>query len=282
VITLSPITVTKASGEQEHYDESKLTKSLASSGLSVDVAAQTVEYLKSHMKPGISTGDIHEHISNFLKENAPVNNYYNYGLKRAIMDLGPSGHPLETIVSDALNSKGFQTEVSVIVLGKCVTHEIDVVAKKDNRQFFIECKFHNGPGVKTDIQVALYTYARYLDVKSAMEQGHGTEITYLPWLVTNTKVTSEVLDYAGCVGLELTTWLYPKNNGLADLIIASGLHPITLMYHIPRYKIQQLLVRGIVSCSRLKNAIDEHSVSDILTREETARALEDIKTICKS
>ena len=88
MITLSPITITKASGEQEHFDESKLVKSLAKTGLSVDVASQTVDYLKRHLRTGITTKDIHGHVSFYLKENAPVSNYYNYGLKRAIMDLG--------------------------------------------------------------------------------------------------------------------------------------------------------------------------------------------------
>lgn len=282
MITLSPITITKASGESEPFNETKLAKSLASTGVSVNVASQTVDYLKQHLRTGITTKDIHEHITTYLRENAPMNNYYDYGLKRAIMDLGPSGHPFENIVSDVLNYYGYKTEVSVIVLGKCVTHEIDVVAKKDDKQFFIECKFHNGAGVKTDVQVALYTYARYLDVKSAMEQGHGTQIAFHPWLITNTNVTSEVLDYAKCVGLELTSWTYPDRHGLSDLIMAAGLHPVTLIYHLPRFKLNQLLERGIVTCARLKKAIEGQSVTDILTREETTKVLEDIKITCKA
>lgn len=279
--TLSPITITKASGEPEPFLESKLVKSLATTGVSVDVASQTLDYLKRHLKTGITTKDIHDHVATYLRENAPVDQYYNYGLKRAIMELGPSGHPFEYIVSDVLNHYGYKTEVGVIVLGKCVTHEIDVVAKKESKQFFIECKFHNGAGVKTDVQVALYTYARYLDIKSAMEQGHGTQIAFYPWLITNTKVTSEVLDYAKCVGLELTSWTYPENHGLSDLIMAAGLHPVTLAYHLPKFKINQLLERNIVTCARLKQAIDDRKVTDILSQDETKKILEDIKVICK-
>lgn len=281
MITLSPITIIKASGEAEPFNESKLAKSLATSGLSVDTASQTVDYLKRHLKTGVTTKDIHDHVATYLKEHAPVDNYYNYGLKRAIMELGPSGHPFETIVADVLNHYGYRTEVGVIVLGKCVTHEVDVVAQKDTKQFFVECKFHNSPGIKTDVQVALYTYARYLDIKSAMEHGHGLQITYYPWLVTNTKVTSEVFDYAKCVGLELTSWTHPAGHGLSDLIMGAGLHPVTLAYHLPRTKIDRLLDRGIVTCARLKTAIDRQDVSDILTHEEIKKISEDIKVICK-
>lgn len=281
MITLNPITVTKASGEQEHFEESKLVKSLATSGISVDVASQTVDYLKRHLKTGITTKDIHENVAEYLKKNAPVNNYYNYGLKRAVMDLGPSGHPFETLVSDVLVEYGYKTEVSVIVLGKCVTHEVDVVAKKESKEFFIECKFHNSPGVKTDVQVALYTYARYLDIKSAMEDNHGSSISYYPWLITNTKVTSEVIDYAKCVGLEITSWLTPDRHGISELIMSAGLHPVTLVYNIPRFKLNQLLERGIVTCARLKKAIESNTIADILTKEEMARTLEDISLIVK-
>ena len=281
MITLSPLTITKASGESEHFDESKLIKSLTASGISAAVSTHTVDYLKDHLRTGITTKDIHDHVSTYLRDNAPITSYYNYGLKRAIMELGPSGHPFEIIVSDILNGYDYKTEVGVIVLGKCVTHEVDVVAKKGHKQFFIECKFHNGSGVKTDIQVALYTYARYLDINSAMQQSHGTDISYYPWLVTNTKVTSEVFDYATCVGLELTSWLHPQGHGLADLIVATGLHPVTLIYHLPRFKLHRLFERKIVSCARLKTAIETDSVSDILTREEISRSLEDIKVICK-
>lgn len=282
MITLSPIIVTKASGEPENFNEQKLVKSLAATGISVDTASEALDYLKGHLRTGITTKDIHEHVATYLKERAPINNYYNYGLKRAIMDLGPSGHPFETIVSDVLSHYGYKTEVGVIVLGKCVTHEIDVVAKKEYKQFFIECKFHNSAGTKTDVQVALYTYARFLDIKSVMEQGHGTKIAYHPWLITNTKVTSEVLDYAKCVGLELTSWTHPDGHGMSDLIMAAGLHPVTLAYHLPRHKIDQLLERGVVTCARLKTAIDDQTVSDILTHDETRRILDDIKVICKS
>jgi hypothetical protein len=282
MITPLSLTITKASGASEAFNESKLAKSLTATGLSTKEASEALDYLKGHLQRSVSTQDIHQQMSSYLRDHAPVNNYYNYGLKRAIMDLGPSGHPFETLVSDVLRHYGYQTEVSVIVLGKCVTHEIDVVARQKDKQFFIECKFHNSAGIKTDVQVALYTYARYLDIKSAMEHGHGTQTTYHPWLVTNTKVTSEVLDYAKCVGLEVTSWTYPEGRGLSSLVMAAGLHPVTLAYYLPRFKIGQLLERGIVTCARLKEAIDKQSVSDILSLSEIKRVHQDLQYICQS
>lgn len=277
----SPITIVKASGEKEPFSEEKIIHSLAKSGLSEDTAAQTVDYLKSHLKQDMTTKSIFGHVSNYLHENAPEENYYNYGLKRAVMDMGPSGYPFEILISDLLRLENYKTEVGIVTQGKCVTHEIDVIAQKNNDKYFVECKYHNSPGYKTDIQVALYTYARFLDVNDNQLQ-HNPDIKNIPWLITNTKVTSEVIDYGRCVNLIITTWTHPDGNGLQDRFIKAGLHPVTLLYDLPKNDIKILLDRGIVTCDRLKTAILNNEVSDILDHSETSAILKKISNICKN
>jgi len=275
----SPITIVKASGEKEPFNEEKIVRSLAKSGLSLDTAAQTVDYLKHHIKPDMTTKSIFGHVSTYLQENAPIENYFNYGLKRAVMDTGPSGYPFEILVSDLLRLENYKTEVSVVTQGKCVTHEIDVIAQKEKDKFFIECKYHNTPGYKTDIQVALYTYARFLDVAYVQKQNNPHDIIF-PWLITNTKVTSDVMSYGQCVGLLITTWNQPKG-GLEEMIISSGLHPVTLLYNIPKEKIQVMLDRGLVTCARLRNAMQNGQVDDILNQDEKSVILKNAAKICK-
>jgi hypothetical protein len=277
---LSPITVIKASGNREPFNEEKVVRSLSSTGLSLDTASQAVDYLKRHLKPEISTGAIYGHVSSYLQENAPTENYFNYGLKRAVMAMGPSGFPFEILISDLLKLDNYKTAVDVVTQGKCVTHEIDVIAQKGKDKYYIECKYHNAPGFKTDIQVALYTYARFLDINSIQSDPSGTVENH-SWLITNTKITSEVLTYCQCVDLKFTTWNLPKGRGLQDMIVASGLHPVTLLYGISKEKINTLLDRSIVTCSRLKTAILNHQVDDILDKRETAFILENIAKICK-
>ncbi len=277
---LNPITITKASGIKEPFNEEKVVRSLAKSGLSVDTASQAVSYLKSHLKEDMTTGAIYGHVSSYLQKNAPVENYFNYGLKRAVMDLGPSGFAFEILVSDILRLEKFKTEVGVVTQGKCVTHEVDVIAEKENEKYFVECKYHNTPGYKTDIQVALYTYARFLDISDVQTKNNPSENCF-SWLITNTKVTSEVFDYCSCVGLRVTTWTHPKDQGLQDMIIKSGLHPVTLLYQIPKNDIKVLLDRGIVTCARLKSALLNDQVNDIIGKEEKSTILNSINRICK-
>jgi hypothetical protein len=277
----SPITVVKASGEKEPFSEEKIILSLTKSGLSKDTAVQTVDYLKTHLKQDMTTKSIFGHVSNYLEENAPIDSFYNYGLKRAVMDMGPSGYPFEILISDLLRLENYKTEVGVVTQGKCVTHEVDVIAQKGNEKFFVECKYHNSPGYKTDIQVALYTYARFLDI-NASQLHHNPEIKNTPWLISNTKVTSEVVDYSRCVNLMVTTWSYPDGQGLQDRIVAAGLHPVTLLTNIPRNKIKILLDKGYVTCVRLKTAILNNEISDILDQVETSVILKNISSICKN
>jgi len=275
----NPIAIVKASGAEEFFSEEKIIKSLAKSGLSKDTTTQTLDYLKNHLQQGMTTNSIYDHVSSYLQKNAPLENYFNYGLKRAIMALGPSGFAFEILISELLKKNNYKTEIGVITQGKCVTHEIDVIAQKGKEKYFIECKFHNTLGYKTDIQVALYSYARFLDVD--MAQKTNGNVNNFPWLITNTKVTSEVITYCHCVNLKVTTMTQPAGQSLQDLIISSRLHPITLLYDIPREKIDVLLKRGIVTCSKLKNAILNQEINDLFNRNETSQLLTNIVKLCK-
>ena len=42
-----------------------------------------------------------------------------------------------------LKEQGYSVKVGEIVKGKCVTHEVDVIALADHHHFMIECKYHN-------------------------------------------------------------------------------------------------------------------------------------------
>jgi len=274
--------IVKSTGEQEEYSEEKLNRHLLNTGIDPNLAQNVINNLEKDFANIHSTDDIYSHVSGYLRNQGATEGYFNYGLRRAVNMLGPSGHPFEQLVSEVLETKGYRSEVGVIALGKCVTHEIDVVAAKENHQYFIECKFHNSTGTKTDIQVALYTYARFLDIKFAMEQTHGKEKEYFSWLITNTKVTSEVFDYADCVGLKVTAWYYPEGEGLRDLIINSGLHPVTLLYHVSTKKISALIDRNIVTLSSLKKAIKKHTIDDILNDNEIDHILKDINCLTKN
>jgi len=112
------------------------------------------------------------------------------------MELGPTGYPFEDFVTEILKAKGYVTQTRSILLGKCVSHEIDVIAQKNAEKIMVEAKYHNAPGIHTDVHVSLYTKARFDDLKEKYQFSQ-------PWLFTNTKITPDALAYALCVNMAL-------------------------------------------------------------------------------
>lgn len=239
---MTVINVVKASGEVVPFSENKVISSLMGAGASKELAQKIIDQIKPSLYQNIPSFEIYSAVMNILKkEQKKVAVRYN--LKAAIMQLGPSGYPFEKYAAGVLESAGFKTETNQIIIGKCVSHEVDIVAQKDQK-FMVECKFHTQPGMKTDIKVALYTYARFLDVK---EKGFD-----IPWLITNTKVTQEVKTYAACVGMRVTAWDYPDEESLNKLIDKDELYPITALTNISDEEKRFLLDNGTIFVKDIK------------------------------
>jgi hypothetical protein len=86
----------------------------------------------------------------------------------------------------------------------------------------------------------LYTYGRYLDLKESMGIN-------APWLVTNTKFSSDVVRYAKCVGINLIGWNYPEGAGLEELVRKADIYPLTVL-DIRRGEQRTLLSHDFVIC----------------------------------
>lgn len=236
------IKVIKASGEVEPFSEEKIISSLMRAGADKEAALSIVQEIKPRLYQHIPTFQIYSTVMKLLrrKERELAN---RYSLKRAIMELGPTGYPFEQFMAAVLRRTGYRAETNKIIQGKCISHEVDIMAVHRQKKYMIECKFHNQVGFKTDVKEALYTYARFLDIK---HQGFD-----IPWLITNTKVTQEVKLYADCIGMQITAWDYPEGDGLRRLIDDSGLHPVTSLTNLSLKQKRDLIEKGIVFCKDL-------------------------------
>lgn len=278
---MSQIHVTKASGDQEPFDESKLRRSLKSAGASDFIIDSITHSIKDLLVEGISTQKIYrEAFSKLRTESQRVAGRYK--LKEAILELGPTGFPFEQFVAEILNRVGYKTEVGVKVEGDCVTHEIDVIAVKDDHYYMVECKFHNKKENTCNVQIPLYIQSRFLDVKNnwTRQPGHaGKEHT--GYVVTNTRFTQDALTYGKCIGLNLLSWDYPKNNGLKDVISRLNLHPITCLSALTKTEKSQLTDKGIVLTVQLyenKNALKEIGID----QRKANRVIKEARAICIS
>ena len=276
------IQVRKASGELEEFDQGKLVQNLKLAKIPDDIAAAAANYVKNRLEDQISTGKIHDFVQEYLNKNNLIGYALHYDLKNALLRLGPTGYAFEKFVARVLSAYGYLTRQGVIIQGKCVSHEIDVSAQKEGQHFLIECKFHNQAGVKTDVQVALYTYARFLDVRAALESlANHSQQYHQAWLVTNTKVTKDVLDYAKCMDMKVLAWGYPQMGSLREIIISSGLHPVTVLVGLNPNQYQSLFDHDIVTCADLKRAIDTNELPVTYSPELKQNLLAQIKEICR-
>jgi hypothetical protein len=129
---------------------------------------------------------------------------------------------------------------------------VDVYASRGGECLAAELKYHNDPGYKTDIKVALYVKARLDDIWAAAKKDtphvdHG-------YLITNTKFTTQAVEYATCAGFNLLGWSYPHGSSLYDRILASGLYPVTALTQLKKSEKRLLIDQGVVTT----NLIREH------------------------
>lgn len=228
--------IIKASGEKQKFNKRKLYQSIRRAGVRPSLAEKISKEIAKSIRPGMNTEKILDRTFRCLQRENPIL-AARYNLKRAIMELGPTGFPFEKYVAEILKEYGYSTKVGRTINGQCVNHEIDIVARKEKKHFMIECKYHNSRGIRSDVKVALYTYARFLDVKKLFHQ---------VWLVTNTRCTSEAIRYSRCVGLKIISWRYPKNESLEYLIEKKGLYPITILPSLRKYARKKLAERRII------------------------------------
>ncbi len=158
------------------------------------------------------------------------------------MLLGPSGFKFEGFIAELFEKLGYKTRSDVVLKGKCVNHEIDVLL---NDNVIVECKYHSQAGIYTGLKEALYTAMRGIDL---MEAGFNVEEI---WLVTNTKFSREAKEFAKCRGMKLLGWREPENRGLEDIIEEFKLYPITMLSTVTNEELNLLAMEKVYTLSSL-------------------------------
>lgn len=272
--------IKKASGIVEEFSLHKLAKSLELSKVPDHLIKEISSEVQKSLGPIVDTQIIHQKTRDILEKRGLYDLSFDYDLRRAVMRLGPSGYPFEKYVSKILAMKGYDTKTNQIIRGKCISHEIDIVAHLGPSHYVVECKFHSFPGTKSDVQVALYTYARFLDIKEVLETDpiHQKE-NYQVWLITNTKITKDSIDYSQCQGMKLLSWTYPPDENLKTMILDTKLLPITSLTSISDKQQTALMGRNIITLTDLENQLQLQDLSKIIPADQQSFILSQIKQI---
>ena len=264
--------VTKFDGTREVYNEEKIKSSATRVGVPQAMQDEMLDAIRSRLFDGISTSEIYSLIQDYLHSSSRPYLAMKYNLKAALAELGPSGYPFEKYVALLLAELGYETVINQIIPGACVTHEVDVLATKGGITYYIEAKFHKSPNQRTDVRVALYIKARYDDLAA----GRAHENTK-PWIVTNTRFSIDAIKYAECQGIRLTSWGYPKSEGIMDLIEKTRLHPLTMVEGLTKDDKIRLMTAGVVTARQLLDP----KYRDLLPSHFVKNELPLVESLCR-
>lgn len=240
------IYITKSDGSKQLYSDVKLRKSLLGSGATKEVAEDIVSHIKNELIEGMSSDRIYKHAFSLLKKNQrPV--AAKYSLKRAVAEFGPSGFPFEKFIAEIFRAMGYKAKTGQTLKGACITHEVDVIAENENEFVFVEAKFHNQVGTKSDAKVPMYVKSRIDDLEKTHYGGLKHKgLRSDPWIITNTKFTKSALEFGACSGINMVDWSSPKGRCLRDLIEDADLHPVTAITGLSKTEKEALLRQNIV------------------------------------
>jgi len=274
--TKQEIFITKATGHKELFDVSKLEHSLQRVHASPDIIQKISEHIIQELEDGMSTHEIYNHAFTLLRKfEKPVAT--RYSLRRAIMDLGPTGFPFERFIAEIYGAQGYEAVTDQIVYGGCVEHEIDIVAWKGDELLMAEAKFHHQLGLKSDLKVVLYVKARFDDLaQGKFTYGNKERVLTKGLLITNTKFTVSAIKYAECQNLTIIGWNYPANGSLHQMIESANLHPLTCLSSLSDHDKKALLEKNIILCKALEEN-PSHLSSIGLTEVNIEVVLEEIR-----
>jgi Holliday junction resolvase-like predicted endonuclease len=256
------VKVRKNTGDLVDFDWEKFRNALKRSGADIDQVEKVVNQIGPLLHDGISTQRIYQLAYGILKKISWKAAGY-YRLKKAMLELGPTGYPFEHFVSKLLEFQGYEVQVGQMTQGRCVSHEVDVVATKPGKKLMVECKYHSEKSAKSDVKVPLYIHSRFMDVSQQWKQAaNGSNMEFECMLVTNSRFTQDALQYGNCVGLIMVSWDLPAGNSLRDWIDRAGYHPITVLHSLNKKEKQSLMEKGLVLCRQI--AEDPHVLDNLV------------------
>lgn len=243
--------IIKNSGDIVDFSRNKLRHSLLKSGASESEIENIVLAVESQMTEGMSTRQIYRIVGKMLKRIS-ASHAARYNLRSAIQLLGPAGFFFEKFVSLIFMSEGYEAKTNLILQGRCVSHEIDVIIRKNKVITMIECKFHARSEAVSDVKVPMYILSRFDDLKNKTHRIFNPKDSIDNCkIVTNNRFTSDAEVFASCVGLDLLSWNYPHTDSLKTKIDDNALYPVTCLTSLSMVEKEKLLISEIILVKQL-------------------------------
>lgn len=265
-------------GEIVEFESSKLESSLRNSGAGEQSVKRVLETVLPKCFEGITTSELYRMAFEELKK---ISNSVaaRYSLKKALLELGPAGFYFEQWISRVFQNIGYKTETGQLIKGHSVTHEADVIAKKDDKTYWVECKFRNAEDTKISVTTPMYVLSRIKDISDIQYNLFGTKTEFTDgWLITNTYFTKDSVAFSEYYGLRLLSWDYPKDRNIKSLVDQNALYPITCLTTLDGKQKQKLLEKRCVLVKELFNNQNLLNVLE-LNQEKKSEVLKETKEL---
>lgn len=245
--------IVKHSGDIVDFNPEKLKISLLKSGANSDVVNDILKSIRKELYEGIPTKKIYKMAFALLKKEANAH-AARYNLRSALQLLGPSGFFFEKYIARIFQAEHFETKLNLTLQGKCISHEVDVLIKKNNLISMVECKFHAGREAVSDVKVPMYILSRFNDLKDKEYSIFSKKDSISKcWIVTNNRFTSDAIAFAKCSGLNLLSWNYPELNNLKTKNDFDYLYPVTCLTTLSLGEKDKLLILDVLLVKEIVN-----------------------------
>jgi len=271
------IYVTKADGSKQPFDKQKIINTCLRLQATLEQAQSIADRIQAKAYDGIPTRKILQMIFQHMKKYRPAIGY-QIDLKQAIAMLR-SKPDFEIFVAKLFEAMGYEVETNLIMQGKCIEHEIDVIARKGNEVILIEVKHHVNHHTYSGLDVFLQMNSTLEDLKEGYEIGKNKLKFTRAILICNTKVSDHARRYALCRGLEFIAWKFPPEKGLERLIEEYKLYPITFLKNIERGEAHKLADIGIVTVKQLLDDAEKISKKSGINKNRILELQKDTKIV---
>lgn len=137
---MSRVYVVKADGTKQLYERKKIIELCLKMHTPLEVAEKIADKIEKRLYDGIETKRILMMVFKYLGHYKPAVKY-QIDLRRAISLLRPKPD-FERFIQLLLRGHGYRVLPNMIVRGRCVEHEIDAIAIKDDETILVEVKHH--------------------------------------------------------------------------------------------------------------------------------------------
>jgi len=243
------ILVTKADGSKQAFSREKIIKTCLRMGADPKAAQEVAAKIQRRLYPGISTQTILRMIFKYMRKHKPaVRHLFDLRKGISMMDSQPE---YETFVRILLEHEGFAVNPNRILIGKCVEHEVDGIATKNETTFFIEAKHHVGYHTLTGLDESRIAQAILEDTNEAYQSGKTSLKIDRAMIVTNTRYSEHARRYGECKNIAQIGWDSPYEHNLQSMIEKNKLYPLSCLRNLRHENRTRLVNAGVLLVKQL-------------------------------